>query len=286
MIDSSSSSDGVSFIHISDSHLGPDNSYTRFRHGAWACARDVVHAINDLPTQVDFVIHTGDVAGRPFPDAYRLAEETFSAIRTPVYYTVGNHDVARDMREYLNFGPCTFLSDTRELLTYRFVIRTEKFLVMDARAPDDMGASGLMGEEQLAVIQNEIAQLITDPASSLSIFVHYQPIPLGFSVTDENIMLKNGELLHSALTPVRDQIRGVFHGHLHMPQSEYRDGILYSCVSSIFSNFAVWPGSTGLERTQEAPGFAYVRVGDHGTLVRHFTIPRSEEGEYKDYGGE
>ena len=280
---SSSLSSGVSFIHISDSHLGPDNSYIQFRHGAWACARDVVRSINELPTKVDFVIHSGDVAGRPSPDTYRLAEETFSAIQAPVYYTVGNHDSARDMRDILNFGPCTFLSESPELLTYRFEIGAERFLVIDAKAPD---ASGLMGEEQLAIVQNEIAELVAKPASSLSIFVHYQPIPLGHRVTDENIMLKNGELLHNGLAQVREQIRGVFHGHLHMPQAEYRDGILYSCVSSIFSNFVIWPGGERLERTQETPGYAYVRLGDAGTVVRHFTIPRSVDGEYKDYGGE
>ncbi len=53
----------VSFIHISDSHFGPDNSYIRIRHGTWACARDLVSIVNGLPDSIDFVIHTGDVAG-------------------------------------------------------------------------------------------------------------------------------------------------------------------------------------------------------------------------------
>ena len=72
------------FVHISDTHFGPDRSYARHGHQAWPCARDLVTLINNLPCQPNFVIHTGDVATNPDTDAYQIAAETFSKLKMPI----------------------------------------------------------------------------------------------------------------------------------------------------------------------------------------------------------
>ncbi len=66
----------VYFVHLSDTHFGPTKEYSRQGHRSLPYARRVIEMINSLPTQPDFVIHTGDVTTHPTEEAYRLAAET------------------------------------------------------------------------------------------------------------------------------------------------------------------------------------------------------------------
>lgn len=65
--------------------------------------------------------------------AYQIAAETFSELKMPVYYVMGNHDLAVDIQNYLPVGPCEELGKEDGLLTYRFDMGGYRFLTIDAR---------------------------------------------------------------------------------------------------------------------------------------------------------
>jgi 3',5'-cyclic-AMP phosphodiesterase len=260
----------VSFVQITDTHFGPDKNYARHNYASWPCARDLVEIINNLPTKPDFVIHTGDVATQPGVDAYELAAETFANLDMPIYFVVGNHDRAVDIRRYMSAGPCEYLSDEEGLLTYRFEVNGIEFLTIDARAPDEMDPHGLLSDRQLALVSHELGR----SQSPLVLFLHFPVIPVGAPWIDTNALIANGNALHEMLVAARDRLRGVFHGHIHMPAETYRDGVLYSCAASSFANFAAWPGDPGLKISIEPPGYSFVHLTLDRTVIRHYSFPR------------
>ena len=262
------------FVHISDTHFGPDRSFARHGHQSWPCARDLVSLINNLPCRPDFVMHTGDVTTNPDPDAYRLAAETFSNLDMPVYYVMGNHDKAVDIRNYLQMGSFEELGIENGLLSYRFDRGGYRFLVIDARAPDKMDPHGLLSEAQIAIIHDEVKA----GGPPLLVFVHFPVFLINSPWFDENMMIINGERLHKELLPARDRLKGVFHGHLHMSRQTITDGILYSCVSSTFADFAAWPGVPGTLNADNLPGFNFVQLLPSGEMIiQNHTFPRPAE---------
>lgn len=86
----------LTFVHLSDSHLHPDRSYTK-RYSSLsplAGAEAVVRAIQALPLRPHFVLHTGDVVDDLSPEEYGLVRQVFDPLDLPIYYLAGNHDDA------------------------------------------------------------------------------------------------------------------------------------------------------------------------------------------------
>ncbi len=71
------------FVHISDTHINPDPQYGVYdgRPSTVEAARALVAEINALPFTPDFVLHTGDVAYDPDPDAYETCLDILSGIK-------------------------------------------------------------------------------------------------------------------------------------------------------------------------------------------------------------
>lgn len=265
--------DSLYFAHISDTHFGPTAGFSRHGHNPLACARRLVEVINHMPTRPDFVIHTGDVVSDPDPAAYRLAAETFAPLEVPIYFVNGNHDRAADIRRYMIMGPTEDVGQEPGRLAYAFECKGFRFLVLDARGPDEIDPQGLLPDSQLDLVARE-AQPEGPP---LVVFVHFPVLPLNSIWMDENMLIINGEKLHQALRPAGNRLRGVFHGHVHQAMQTVRDGILYVSVASAFSQFAAWPDDvvTGYD-PDHAPGYNFVHLLPGQTIIHQHTFPRPQ----------
>ena len=73
----------LSFVHLSDTHINPNPAYNipEADYTPVEGARALVAQINALPFAPDFVLHTGDIAYNPDPDAYDLAREILGLLR-------------------------------------------------------------------------------------------------------------------------------------------------------------------------------------------------------------
>ena len=261
------------FVHISDTHIGPEKSYRRHGHQSYPCAERLVEIINRLPVTPDFVIHTGDVVTDPDPASYQLAAELFARLQIPIYYVNGNHDRAADIHTYLPMGPKVDATADSDILSYTFACKEYRFLVLDGRGPDEIDPHGILSEAQLELIRQE-ATAVGPP---LSIFIHFPLLPMNSTWMDAYMLVINGEAVHQALLPARDRIRGVFHGHIHQSMQIRRDGILYSSAASAFSQFTAWPGhmTTGFD-TEHPPGFNFVHLLPEQTIIRQHLFPRPD----------
>jgi Icc protein len=259
------------FVHISDTHVGPTAVYERHGRYSQPATEKIVDLINALPHQPDFVIHTGDIVADPDPVSYQRAAAIFSGIKAPVYYVTGNHDRSRDIRRFLPMGPHEPLSDDPDLLSYAFTVKGHRFLVVDARAADELDPHGLVSPAQLAILRQEVSR--EDP--SLTIFIHFPAWSLNSVWMDSRMLLINGRAFHEALLPGRDRLRGVFFGHIHQSIQIVRDGVLYASAPSVFAQFTSWPNDLYVRLAEEPPGYNIVQLLPDQTLIRQhrFTQP-------------
>ncbi len=261
----------VYFVHISDSHFGPTADYSRHGHQPQPCVERAVELINNLPTPPDFVVHTGDVVTDPNDESYRRAAAVFSQLTVPVYYVTGNHDQARDIRRFMTLGPHQPLTADPDVLSYAFAVKGYRFVVLDARGPDEIDPHGLLSEAQLDVVRAE-ATAVGPP---LAIFMHFPALLMNAIWMDQNMLVLNGDTLHQALRPARERLRGVFYGHVHQSMQTMRDGILYTAVPSLFSQFAAWPNDAVVREDPDyLPGFNFVHLLPEQTIIHQHTYPR------------
>lgn len=261
----------VYFVHISDSHIGPSYDYSRHGHNPYQCATALVKHINQLPVQPDFVMHTGDIVTHPDADAYRLAAEIFSQLESPIYYATGNHDRAQDIHRFLPMGPKKMLSQNMDVLSYAYEIKGFRFLILDARGPDEIDPHGILTDEMLGILESETA--VSGPP--LTIFTHFPIHPLNSTWMDAYMLIINGQRMHQMLTKARERIRGVFYGHVHQSMQTMRDGVLYVAVASTFSQFTAWPGhsTTGFD-PDYPPAFNFIHLLPEQTIIHQHIIPR------------
>ena len=58
-------------VHISDTHIHPDANYRHYNAPSpLTCVSALVDAVNALPFQPDFILHSGDIVYNPDPEAY------------------------------------------------------------------------------------------------------------------------------------------------------------------------------------------------------------------------
>jgi len=261
----------VYFVHISDTHIGPEVNYQRHGHYPFPCARRAIELIKNLPTRPDFVIHTGDVASDPQPAAFRLAAELFSELNIPIYYVNGNHDRADLIRRFLPMGPKVNAGSDSRRLAYTFEAKGHRFLTLDGRGPDEIDPHGFMDDSQLELLAQELER----DGPPLVIFVHFPALPLNSPWMDDNMLIVNGHEFHELLARAGQRVRAVFHGHIHRPFQTLKDGILYVSGASVFAQFSAWPWDNDVEiDAGYRPGYGFVHLLPERIIIHQHTFSR------------
>jgi len=81
---------GLSFVQISDSHIGfarPENP------DVIGTLQKTIDAINAMPVQPSFVVHTGDVTHLSKPEQFDTAKQMLGTLKAPAIVLPGEHDV-------------------------------------------------------------------------------------------------------------------------------------------------------------------------------------------------
>ncbi len=264
-----SSASPLRFVHISDTHFGPDRQFAYRGRCTYDYSRRLVTAINALPFVPDFVVHTGDIATDPSDGAYEQAREVFSDIKVPMYFATGNHDRSRDIRRYLKLGPCEHLPKDEDILSYAFSVKGFRFVTFDARGPDSIDPHGILSPQQFEFLRAEVSR----GSEPLVFFGHYPVLPFYSPWFDANMRIQNGEEFHRLLVSVRGRVRGVFYGHVHQSLQSTRDGITYTSVPSAFLQFAINPEDAEPSFDFEhPPGFNVVVLTPADTVVRQHSL--------------
>ena len=257
----------LTFVHISDTHIHTDESYTG-DHAAYssvAGARALVRAVNSLPFEPDFILHTGDVAYDPIPEAYSFIADIFALLHYPVYYVAGNHDDGDTLQSILMSRA---QSEIVTPLHYEFEHKGVQIVCVDSNGPAQIPA-GNVTAEQLAWLDRLCAA--ADDDRPMLVAIHHNPLQTGIPWLDDFMSINNSEAFHQILVKARHRLRGVFYGHIHQQTDSLKDGILYSSAASSWVQFQSYPAmdETAVD-TGARPGFSVVTVSREQTYVRRY----------------
>jgi len=263
----------LNFLHISDTHISVDPTIGSHELFAAAphpnrSAEALVEVIRQLPFQIDFILHTGDVCADPLPENYRLALEILRRLEQPLILLPGNHDSLDLMREILSEG-----GRRRVMGDGHITIKGYHLLSIDGSGADNPLAPTLT-EEQIARFAAAASRTQDEP---ILVAAHYPFIRTGVPWIDDQSRVQNGERIHDILVRHRGQVAGVFFGHIHQAAVSVCDGVAYVCSPSAWSNFAGYPGMESAEADLGTPsGFNLVMIRGNRSFIRRFFTPAKD----------
>jgi Icc protein len=158
----------LSFVQISDSHIGFDKAANP---DVTATLREAIAKINALPQAPEFVLHTGDLTHLSKASEFDTLEQTLKTMRTDkIFYVPGEHDVLNDNGQQYRerFG-----KGSKGDGWYSFDQKGVHFIglvnVMNLKA----GGLGTLGHDQLEWLEDDVKHLKS--STPIIVFAH---IPL------------------------------------------------------------------------------------------------------------
>jgi 3',5'-cyclic AMP phosphodiesterase CpdA len=167
-LDQSRMKGDLSFVQISDSHIGFDKAANP---DVTATLREAIARINGLSEPPAFILHTGDLSHLSKASEFDTLDQTLKSIHTEkIFYVPGEHDVLNDNGEQYRerYGKGS-LGDG----WYSFDQKGVHFIglvnVMNLKA----GGLGSLGKEQLEWLEHDVENLKS--STPIVVFAH---IPL------------------------------------------------------------------------------------------------------------
>ena len=141
---------GLTFLQISDSHVGFDKPANP---NAIGTLEEAINKIKALPVKPAFVIHTGDITHLSKPSEFDDADRIISQARLDVHYVPGEHDVLdEDVKLYRE----RYGRGTKGAGWYSFDANGVHFIglvnVVDLKA----GGLGNLGNDQLEWLEDDL----------------------------------------------------------------------------------------------------------------------------------
>src|ERR1700757_819373 len=158
----------LSFVQISDSHMGFNKPANPDVAGTLKAAVDKINALSRAP---EFMLHTGDISHLSKPEEFDTVDQILkSAKPKDVFYVPGEHDVLNDDgKQYLE----RYGKGSKGAGWYSFDKRGAHFIglvnVMNLKA----GGLGTLGHEQLEWLEDDVKRL--KHSAPIVVFAH---IPL------------------------------------------------------------------------------------------------------------
>jgi 3',5'-cyclic AMP phosphodiesterase CpdA len=193
---------GLTFLQISDSHVGFDKPANP---NALGTLEEAINKVKALPTKPSFMIHTGDITHLSKVSEFDDAERIISQARLDVHYVPGEHDV---LDEGVKLYKDRYGRGTNGAGWYSFDANGVHFVglvnVVDLKA----GGLGNLGQDQLAWLENDLkARTASTP---IVVFAH---IPLWAVYPQWGWGTDDGERVLGMLKPFGSVT--VLNGHIH-----------------------------------------------------------------------
>ncbi len=259
------------FLHISDTHISGDPAY----HPSWIpptaphpnrAVEALLEAIQALPLDFDFILHTGDLCADPLAADYHCARDLLLRFPAPIFLLPGNHDSADMMQDILHDGRHLFV-----LRDACLPLAGCQLLTIDSNGEGDDHAPTLP-DAQIAWLTERLDAIDDGP---VLVALHHPLVKTGIPYLDEDNRVQNGERVHQILMRHREKIAAVFYGHIHQAASTAKDGLAYICCPSSWSNLAAYPGSReAVPDLNTAGGFSLVMIDGGTAFVRRCSLPR------------
>ena len=158
----------LSFVQISDSHIGFDKAANP---NVLATLQVAIDKINALETRPAFVLHTGDLTHLSKDSEFDTLEQTLKAIKTDrIFYVPGEHDVINDNGKQFRER---FAQGSHGDGWYSFDHHGTHFIGLVNVLNLKPGGLGNLGDEQLEWLEDDVKHLKS--STPIVVFAH---IPL------------------------------------------------------------------------------------------------------------
>ena len=157
----------LSFVQISDSHMGFNKPANPDVAGTLKAAVDKINALQSAP---EFLLHTGDISHLSKPEEFDTVDQILKATGKEVFFVPGEHDVLNDdgAQFHERYG-----KGTKGSGWYSFDKKGVHFVglvnVMNLKA----GGLGTLGHDQLEWLEDDVKHLKS--STPIVVFAH---IPL------------------------------------------------------------------------------------------------------------
>jgi 3',5'-cyclic AMP phosphodiesterase CpdA len=210
----------LSFVQISDSHMGFNKAANPDVIGTLKTAVD---RINALPTAPEFMLHTGDISHLSKPEEFDTLDQILKDARAKeVFFVPGEHDVLEDDgKQYLE----RYGKGTKGAGWYSFDKKGVHFIglvnVLNLKA----GGLGTLGAEQLAWLKDDVRHL--KHSTPIVVFAH---IPL-WSVYPDWGWGTDDAAQALALLKKFGSVT-VLNGHIHQTMQKVEGNVTFHTASS------------------------------------------------------
>jgi len=140
---------GLSFVQISDSHIGFSKEPNPEPHVTLQAA---INQILSLPQAPAFVVHTGDVSQLSRPEEFDTADQIIRGVGKPVHFVPGEHDVIGDN----GAGFFQRFSGAPDRRWYSFDHSGVHFVALVNVLNLQAGGFGRLGAEQLEWLEQDL----------------------------------------------------------------------------------------------------------------------------------
>jgi 3',5'-cyclic AMP phosphodiesterase CpdA len=141
---------GLTFLQISDSHMGFDKPANPNAKGT---LEEAIERIKAIPTKPAFMIHTGDITHLSKESEFDDAEKIISQAKLDVHYVPGEHDIIDpDIKIYKE----RYGRGTKGSGYYSFDANGVHFIGLVNVANLKGGGMGSLGDEQLEWMEDDL----------------------------------------------------------------------------------------------------------------------------------
>ncbi len=208
------------FVQITDTHWGVK--------GGLVMTRRAVEAINKLPVDIAFVVHTGDVMADSIRDEAVVSEglAIMRGLKVPVHYLPGNHDILEGETKATErlfakyFGKVAAKKEIRGVLCL--------FLCSELRDGDDRTPSRAAQDW----IDRNLAK---DEQRPVLVFLHRPPVVDRLSSRTPEEWGEEKHPRWEQLFIKHPQIRAMVSGHLHRDELHWIGAVPVYVASSVAS---------------------------------------------------
>jgi 3',5'-cyclic AMP phosphodiesterase CpdA len=210
---------GLSFLQISDSHVGFDKPANP---NAIGTLEEAINKIKMLPIKPSFVIHTGDITHLSKPSEFDDADRIIAQARLDVHYVPGEHDFLDDgeklYRERYGRG-------ARGAGWYSFDANGVHFIGLVNVTNLKAGGLGNLGNDQLEWLEDDLEGRTA--STPIVVFAHiplwtvYQPWGWG---TDDSASVLDYLKRFASVT--------VLNGHIHQIMQKVEGNVTFHTAMS------------------------------------------------------
>jgi|SRR5579872_1857714 len=218
LADGMSAAGTIDFVQISDSHLG---FHQAANPDVLSTLKASIDAINALPTQPKFVVHTGDITHLSKPEQFEAAKQMLGTLKAPYFALPGEHDVlGNDFKPYLsNFkiphstdgGWAAWDQDGVHFVVLLNVFNFEKM--------------GLMGNDQLSWLEKDLSGVAA--STPVVVFTH---VPLYALYPEWGWTTEDGSKALAMLKKF-DRVT-VLNGHIHQIVTHQEGNIRFASANA------------------------------------------------------